>query len=141
VQINTGDYKSLAQELVAVNEKELQGKGAAMGKASITAFLLRELYEGNVDTAQSKIYAETLNNEGKPPYIAPGIYELVGFDKFDPITGFPPGAGVNRLLLFAVVLNRGYPRDVQFIKTDDATGMRTRLTGVRALLELTQQNL
>ena len=141
VQINTGDYRSLAHELVATNEKELQGKGAAMGKASITAFLLRELYEGNVDTAQSKIFAETINNDGKPPYIAPGIYELVGFEKFNPVTGFPPGAGINRLLLYSVVLNRGYPRDIQFIKTDDATGMKTRLTGVRALLELTQQNL
>jgi hypothetical protein len=140
IQINTGSYRSVAHELVESNEKELSGKGNTMGKASTTAFLLRELYEGNVDTAQSKIHLDTINN-GKPPYIAPGIYELVGFDKFDPVTGFPPGAGVNRLLLFAVVLNRGYPRDVQFIKTDDATGMRTRLTGVRALLELTQQNL
>jgi len=142
VQINSGDYRSVAHELVASNEKEMAGKGATMGKASITAFLLRELYEGNVEAAQSKIFAETLNNDDrKPPYIAPGIYELVGFDKFDPHTGFPRHAGVNRFLLKWVVLEKGFPRSIQFIKTDDKSGMKTRLTGERVLLELTQQNL
>ncbi|NJM34287.1 MAG: hypothetical protein HC850_05730 [Rhodomicrobium sp.] len=47
--------RNIALEIISANEKDLNGKGAAMGKASITAFLLREIYEGNIDAAQSKI--------------------------------------------------------------------------------------
>jgi len=131
-------FRSAAQELIAANEKDLGGKGAAMGKASITAFLLRELYEGNVKAAQSKIFVETLN--GSPPYIAPGIFELIEFGKFDPKTGFPPESGVESWLLKRVVRERQYPRDIQIIKTD-AAGRRFRITGREVLQDLTEQKL
>ncbi|WP_088348686.1 MULTISPECIES: hypothetical protein [Rhodomicrobium] len=133
-------FRNAAQELIQANEKDLGGKGTTMGKASITAFLLREIYEASIGAAQSKIFAETLNNGGTPPYIAPGIYELVGFAKFDPKTGFPPGAGVPGWLLKRVVRERNYPRDIQIIKTD-AAGKRFRIEGMAVLRELTQQNL
>ncbi len=137
IQINSDGYRSIAHDLVASNEKELGGKGAAMGKASITAFLLRELYEGNVDAAQSKIFVDTKNADGTPPYIAPGIYELVGFDKFNPVTGFPPGAGVDRWLLRRVVRKWHYPRDIRMIKT----GQQEFHKPIEALNQLIQQNL
>lgn len=137
---NAEATRNIALEIIAANEKDLSSKGAAMGKAAITAFLLRELYEGNVDAAQSKIYADTLNNNGTPPFIAPGIYELVGFDKFDPKTGFPPKSGVSPRLLRRVVREWRYPRDLQIVKTDPS-GVRFRITGMEVLRELTQQKI
>ncbi len=140
-QIFNEGYRNATHDLIASNEQELKGKNAAMGKASTTAFLLRELYEGNIDAAQNKIFADTRNNDGTPPYIAPGIYQLVGFDKFDPETGFPPRAGVPRWLLLRVVREWHYPRDIQFVKTDSASGRRHRLTGFEVISELTEQQV
>lgn len=132
--------RNIALEIIAANEKDLNGKGAAMGKASITAFLLREIYEGNIDAAQSKIFSDTLNNNGTPPFIAPGIYEIVGFEEFDPETGFPPKCGVSEHLLRRVVRERRFPRDIQIVKTD-ASGTRFRITGFDVLRDLTQQKV
>jgi hypothetical protein len=139
IQINTDGYRSVAHDLVAANEKALGGKGAAMGKASTTAFLLRELYAGDVDAAQIKIFADTRNN-GEPPYIAPGIYELVGFRYFDPVHGFPRGVGVPPWLLRRVVRNRNFPRDIRMIYTDPSGERRIRQP-MDALDQLLQQNL
>jgi len=140
IQINTEGYKSVAHDLVASNEKELGGKGAAMGKASITAFLLRELYAGDVEAAQIKIFADTRNNDGTPPYIAPGIYELVEFNKFDRQNGFPPNSGVAKWLLKRTVRNWDYPREIRMLKTDDS-GKKTFHPPLEALQQLVQQNL
>lgn len=140
IQVNKDGYRTATHDLITANEQELKGKGAAIGRASTTAFLLRELYEGNVDAAQSKIFTDTLNSDGTPPYIAPGIYELVGFDKFDPKTGFPPKAGVPRWLLLRVVRSWHYPREIQMVKTDPS-GERFRITGLQAISELTEQQV
>ena len=139
IQINTDGYRSVAHDLVAANEKALGGKGAAMGKASITAFLLRELYAGDVDAAQIKISADTRNN-GEPPYIAPGIYELVGFSRFHPQHGFPVRAGVPPWLLRRVVRNWNFPRDIRMIHTDPS-GAKYFRPPMEALDQLLQQNL
>lgn len=140
VQVNMSGYRDAVHDMLENNEKDLAGKGSAMGKASTTAFLLRELYEGNVEAAQSKIYVDTLNNDGKPPYIAPGIYELVGFKHFSPETGFPPKSGVNQFLLRSVVRQWRFPRAIQIVKTDP-TGVRFRITGAEVITDLTQQNV
>ena len=142
IQINTGDYRSIAHQLVETNEKELAGKGNTMGKATITAFLLRELYEGDVNAAQIKIFADTRNSsDGEtPPYIAPGIDALVGFDKFDPKTGFPPEAGVAPWLLRRVVRKWNFPRDIRMVKTDD-DGKKSYRAQMDAIAQLIQPNL
>lgn len=137
-QIFEKGYRTPTHDLIADNEKELQSKGAAMGRATITAFLLRELYEGNVDAAQSKIAADTRNGD-KVPYIAPGIRELVGFDKFKPETGFEPGAGVNWVLLRMTVVLWRFPRDILMVKTAASTGVRTPLRNSDVLADLTMQ--
>jgi hypothetical protein len=139
VQVNQEGFKTVTHELVAENEKELSGKGATMGKATMTAFLLKELYEANVETAQAKIFADTINGDGKPPYIAPGIYELVGFDKFNPKTGFPPHAGVNKYLLRRVIKNWNFPREIRMVETRD--GERLFRDPIEALNVLVQQNI
>lgn len=143
LQVLNKGYQTVAQTLIEANEKELTGKGAAMGKASITAFLLRELYAGNVKAAQIKIIAETRNSaEGKPPYIAPGIDKLVGFDKFDPkALMFEKGAGVDKYLLRRVVRDWKFPRDIRWVKTDSATGRKSFYEPMDALAQLYQQNI
>lgn len=135
-------YRTVAHELIAANEKELGGKGATMGKATITAFLLRELYNGNVRNAQIKIIAETRNNdERKTPYIAPGIDVLVGFHKFDKKElRFEPGAGVDKWLLKRVVKDWNFPREIRWIKTD-SDGSKVFREPMDALGQLYQQNI
>ena len=80
-------------------------QGMAMGRARFTAFLLRELYEGNVKNAQFKIFNEVAN--GGKPYIAPGIRQIVGYDQFDvndvKNNGFPSDAGVGWFPLWLTV--------------------------------------
>ncbi len=140
IQINTDGYRSVAHELVAANEKELGGKGSTMGKASITAFLLRELYQGLVDNAQIKIAAE-MRNSGSLPYVAPGIDQLVGLDKFNTVTmTFPPDAGVEPWLLRRVVRNWGFPREILMVQILPS-GERLYRPPLQALEQLIQQNL
>ncbi len=56
-----------------------------MGKASMTAVLLRELYQGSPGRAQKKVAGEIKG--GGTPFVAPGIRELIGFDMFDAMKG------------------------------------------------------
>jgi hypothetical protein len=140
LQINAPGYRSIAHDLVEANEKELSGKSAAIGKAAITAYLLRELYEGDVRAAQMKIFADTRNNDGTPPYIAPGVYELVGFSRFNTQLGFPRYAGVEPRLLRRVVRKGRFPRDIRMTKTDE-TGAKSIRDQMDTLAQLTQLNL
>jgi hypothetical protein len=142
IQYNQAGYKSVAHELVEANEKEWTSKGVSMGKAQITAFLLRELYAGNVKAAQQKIIAETrISAERKPPYVAPGIDVLVGFDKFDAKElRFEKGAGVEKWLLKRAVKGWGFPRDIRWIR-DKPDGTKEFYSPWEAFGQLYQQNL
>ena len=139
IQINTDGYRSVAHDLVAANEKELGGKGTSMGKAAITAFLLRELYQGEVENAQLKIFAE-MRSGGSLPYVAPGIDKLVGLEKLNPATGFPPYSGVEPWLLRRVVRKWNFPREILMVRTDPS-GERSYRSPMDALAQLLQQNL
>src|SRR5262249_16718432 len=121
-QILNEGYRTLAQELAAQNEKELQSKSSAMGRAATTAFLLRELYEANVDAAQGKIVADSRNSDNVP-YVAPGIREIVGFHRFTREGGFPPDAGYGWLALELTVLFWQFPRNILMVVTN-AAGQR-----------------
>ena len=115
-------FRTVAHDAFDANEKDLSGKGKAMGKASMTAFLLRELYEGNVSGAKMKVYSDIKN--GDTPYIAPGIRELIGYAKFDPALegGFPKDAGVRGWEMGLAVKIWGYPRNLLIVKTaEDGT--------------------
>ncbi len=79
-----------------LNQEDLKSggpQGAAMGKARMTAFLLREIYEGDVESAQRKIFDETEINDGKVPFIAPGLRQLLVSINSNKDTGFSRGAG------------------------------------------------
>lgn len=142
IHFNQAGYESVVHKLVEANEKEWAGKGTAMGKAQMTAFLLRELYAGNVRAAQQKIIAETrIHADRKPPYVAPGIDVLVGFDKFDPqALRFEPGAGVEKWLLKRAVKGWDFPRDIRWIKEND-DGTKEFYNPWDAFGQLYQQNL
>ena len=140
IQFHQKGFRTVAHELVAENEKELSGKNATMGKASMTSFLLRELYLGNIDAAQAKIHADVQNSDGKKlPYIAPGIYELVGFEHYDKNDGFPKGAGVEKWLLKRVVRYWKFPQDLRVTHT--VGGVTTFRDPFDAITYLNQQNL
>jgi hypothetical protein len=95
-------------------------QGAAMGKVRMTAFLLREIYEGNVNNAQLKIFNEFAN--GGKPYIAPGIRQMVGYDRFDVNdvrnNGFPPDVSVDWFPLWLAVKLHRHPRNIIMVKPD-----------------------
>lgn len=142
LHFNQAGYESVAHKLIAANEKEWASKGTAMGKAQMTAFLLRELYAGNVKAAQQKIIAETrINAERKPPYVAPGIDVLVGLDSFDTeALRFAPHAGAERWLLRRTVRYWGFPRNIRWVK-QNPDGTKTFFDPWDAFGQLYQQNL
>lgn len=117
-QTFSAGYRTVAHDAFDLNEKDLAGKGKAMGKASMTAFLLRELYEGNVSGAKMKVYNDIKN--GDLPYIAPGIRELIGYAKFnaDLEGGFPKDAGVRGWEMSLAAKLWGYPRNLLIVNTD-----------------------
>lgn len=142
IHFNQAGYESVAHRLVDANEKEWTSKGVAMGKAQITAFLLRELYAGNVKAAQQKIIAETRTSpDRKVPYIAPGIDVIVGLNKFDPKElRFEKGAGVEKWLLKRAVKGWGFPRDIRWIN-EKPDGSKEFYSPWDAFGQLYQQNL
>ena len=118
-----GALVDVYKEFFTLNQDDLKSggpQGGSMGKARFTAFLLRELYEGNVRNAQLKIFNEVKN--GGKPFIASGIRQIVGYDEFNENdlknNGFPPGAGVGWFpLLLTVKLNR-FPRNIIMVRAD-----------------------
>jgi hypothetical protein len=101
-----------------INQRELGGgaQGDNMGRARYTAFLLRELYEGNVKNAQLKIFSDVKN--GGRPYVAPGIRQIVGYDRFDEKNGFPEDAGVGWFPVWLTVKLNRYPRNIIMVRPD-----------------------
>jgi hypothetical protein len=122
-----------------LNQDDLKSggpQGGAMGKARMTAFLLREIYEGNVESAQRKVFDETKINDGKIPFVAPGLRQLLGLDQFNKDTGFEPGAGVSWFPLMLAVKLYGYPKRIIMVKPGK-DGAKIRVTNWQVLEELT----
>ena len=116
---NPSAVADVYKDFFTLNQKDLESggpQGGAMGKARLTAFLLREIYEGNVRNAQLKIFNEVKN--GNKPFIAPGIRQILGYDKFDEKIegGFPPGAGIGWFPLMLTVKLHHHPRHILMVK-------------------------
>jgi hypothetical protein len=131
IQIFKEGYRTVAQEAFDLNKEDMKSRGATMGKAGMTAALLRELYQGSVSRAKAKVSAEQKN--GSAPFVAPGIRELIGFDK----PGFPDKVGVNWLKLTLAVEHGQFPRELILVnKTDKGTQV---MQGWEVIRQLTQQ--
>jgi hypothetical protein len=137
IQINEKGFKSLAHELAELNEKDAAGKKGAGGKATAIATHLRYIYRNDIKSAQIKIHADIRN--GSPPYIAPGIYEIIGYAKYDKDIGFPPDAGVPRWLMGRVLRNWGFPQNIR--SKTNRNGQDVFRDPFEALDQYYQQNL
>jgi hypothetical protein len=125
-----------------LNQKDLEGgvPSAPGGKARMTAFLLREIYNGHIKAAQSKILAEVKNDKDrKIPYVAPGLSELLGMDKFDRDKGFS-GSGVTWLRLITTVKRYRHPRYIIMVKTG-SDGKKFAVRNWDVIEELTRQKV
>jgi hypothetical protein len=131
IQIFKEGYRTVAHEAFELNRQDMANRGATMGKAGTTAALLRELYQGSVSRAKAKVAAEQKN--GGAPFVAPGIRELIGFDK----PGFPGKAGVDWLKLTLAVEHGQFPRELILVnKTDKGAQV---MQGWEVIRQLTQQ--
>ncbi len=125
-------YDELYKDFYSKSDKELDGggQGDAMGKARITAFLLREVYEGNVINAQRKIYNEYVVSGKKIPHIVAGLREILDVDNFNPEMpilnrtpekyagpGFPPGSGTPWHILRLAARFYGHPRHIVMVQS------------------------
>jgi hypothetical protein len=125
-----------------LNQQDLEGGGqAAPGKkARMTAFLLREIYQGRIKAAQSKIIAETKNDkDGNPPYVAPGLRELLGMDEFER-TGNFPSVGISKAKLIMAIKRYRHPRNIYMVETD-SNGNRIEVKGWDVIEGLTRQKV
>ena len=67
---------------------------------------------------KGKVFDETKLNDGKVPFVVPGLRQLLGLDEFKKDTGFPLGAGVGWFPLMLAVKLYGYPRRIIMVKPD-----------------------
>jgi hypothetical protein len=117
-----------------LNEEDAKNRGGPGPKAAITAFLLREIYEGDIELAQNKILAEMRANDGKVPHVVAGLREILGLDDYlaakaeyekDKAAGVLRDEprfsdfGVNWAALLLVVRLGGFPRDITMTKGKD----------------------
>ncbi len=99
-----GAPEPIGHELIRTNEEEMQSKRRKMKRATFTALLLRDLYSASPSAALARIRA--VRREGKEPYIAPGIYELL-------LRGKKP---VGWRVLRYVVSRWRLPQNIQMVK-------------------------
>lgn len=108
-------YKAFYEQ----NQKELGGgpQADSMGRARLTAFLLREVYEGNIALAQLKIINE-FKNSGKLPFVVSGLRQLLELDSFDEKEARFKKAGVGWFTLTVAVKLHRHPRHILMVKPD-----------------------
>ena len=115
-------YRTVAHEAFDLNKADMAGRGTAMGKVSMTAILLRELYQGSPGRALKKISHEF--KSGNTPFIPPGIRELLAFDKFDmEKKEFPKDHGAVDWIMLTLAVEHGkFPKEL--ILMDKGTAFR-----------------
>jgi hypothetical protein len=140
LQMIKDEKTEVAKTFFELNQSDLASggpQGGAMGKARMTAFILREIYEGNVETAQLKVHHEV--KAGSKPFIAPGLSKILGYEKYKDPDGFPDDAGIEPNLLWFAVKIFGHPRNIIMVKTVD--GVKVAVRNWEVLEELTTPKL
>lgn len=108
-------FGKLAEQAFEMAKSDMAGRGTAMGKATMTAILLREMYQGSTGRALKKIVHEF--KAGGTPFIAPGLRQLLAFDKFDMEKKEFPGdhAPVNWIMLCLAVEHGKFPKELRLV--------------------------
>ncbi len=131
IQIFKEGYRTVAHEAFELNRQDMVNRGATLGRASMTAYLLRELYLGSVSRARSRVSSEIQN--GNPPFVAPGIREIIGFDNGQ--LKDEPGFGWLKVTL--AVEHGQFPRDIMIVnRTPQGTQV---MEGWEVIMQLTRQ--
>ncbi|MBI4724744.1 MAG: hypothetical protein HY765_07135, partial [Rhodomicrobium sp.] len=133
IQIFKEGYRTVAHDAFELNRQDMASRGATMGKASMTAFLLRELYQGSVGRAKRKVFGEM--KSGATPFVAPGIRELIGFDDPD----FPDKGGADWIKLMLAVEHGQFPRELLIVNSTPE-GPQV-MEGWEVIMQLTQQRV
>ena len=107
------DTSAIAKEFIRENEAEVKEYRQTMGRVKLTAFLLRELLNISAGTAIAKIQAEQRQRNGELPFIASGIWELLGAKETVPPSEWKP---VHWRVLAYVVRKQGFPRELVMTK-------------------------
>ena len=119
-------FRSPVYDIWQMYEKELAGGKGDKRLIGQTANLVRELADGSVRGAQLYVAAEWREN-GKLPYVAPGIDELIGIKHFDTVTGnFPRGSGERGWIVRYVARARGFPQGLIMVPPGTQTVYRGR---------------
>ena len=138
-------YLTVAHEACELNRADMAGRGTAMGKATMTAVLLRELYQGSPGRAQKKVSGEL--KSGGTPFVAPGVRELLDFDSYDKSNadkekwGFPKdNKAVNWLMLTLAVKQGQFPKELVLVDKGTPTpeGTPTHFRGWEVIKKLTE---
>jgi hypothetical protein len=70
-------FGKLATDAYELNKTDMSNRGAAMGRVTWMAVLLRDVYQSSYGRAKAKLKAEL--DSGGTPYVPPGLKELFGF--------------------------------------------------------------
>jgi hypothetical protein len=110
--------KDLYKHFYDTNQKELAGGSQAdnLGKARGIAFLLREVYEGNVRNAQIKLLNEIRNGTAKP-FMVSGLRDILDYDEIVR-TGQLPNRYIGWGLMTFAVKMHGFPHEILMVKAD-----------------------
>lgn len=107
------DTNSIAKEFIRENEKEAVEQRQMMGRIKVTAFLLRELLNASPGNCISKIRDEQRMRGGELPFIATGLWDLLGArEGVDPSEWSP----VHWRILEHTVRKYGFPRELVMTK-------------------------
>lgn len=108
-------FGALAQQAFELAKTDMSNRGTAIGKATMTAILLREMYQGSAGRAVKKITHEF--KIGGTPFIAPGLRQLLAFDKFDTDKKEFPGDHnpVDWIMLSLAVEHGKFPKELRFV--------------------------
>jgi hypothetical protein len=108
-------FGKLAEQAFEMAKTDMSNRGTAMGKATMTAILLREMYQGSTGRAVKKITHEF--DAGGTPFIAPGLRQLLDFNKFNMATKkFPDDhKPVDWMMLSLAVEHGKFPKELRLV--------------------------
>jgi hypothetical protein len=104
------EFGKLAEAAFELNKTDMANRGAAIGKATMTAILLRSLYQGSPGGAIKKLSHEIAL--GGSPFVAPGLRQLLDFEHI----GQDGHAPVDWIMLTLAVEHGKFPKELRLLE-------------------------